>query len=446
MKKTIKKLPAGARIKATIRLPGSKSITHRALMMASLAQGDCRITNALTAEDTLLTAEALRQLGVDMAWGEEAILVRPPAQRWAQPDRPIFLGNSGTSMRLLLSLAAAGEGKFIFDGTQRLRQRPVGPVLEALEALGPTCRYLHEPGYPPLEIESRGLTGGEVLVDARQSSQFLSSLLIASPCAREEVRVGWLEPVASLPYVMLTLDMMAHAGIHFEWTAANQIAIPAPQRYLAAPYTVEGDCSSASYFWAAAALTGGAVTTGPLSSRSRQGDLKLLEVLKEMGCGVSWEGDEVTVRGPDHLRPVDLDMNAMPDMVPTLAVLGAFAEGPSRIRNVAHLRVKESDRLHALATELSKFAVPVEEHQDGLAIQGGAVRSPKGTIEVYDDHRIAMAFALMGLCVDGVEIDKAEAVAKSFPSFWEVFEGLGQNLQDALHLHHRMGQARFVAS
>jgi len=300
----------------------------------------------------------------------------------------------------------------------------VGPVLEALEALGPTCRYLNEPGYPPLEIVSRGLNGGEVLVDARQSSQFLSSLLIASPCARGEVRIGWLEPVASLPYVMLTLDMMAEAGIHFHWTAAHQITLPAPQSYRAAPFTVEGDCSSASYFWAAAALTGGEVTTCPLSRQSRQGDLRLLEVLEGMGCRIAWERDGVTVSGPDRLRAVQLDMNAMPDMVPTVAVLAAFAEGRSEIRNVAHLRVKESDRLHALATELGKFAVPVEEDPDGLAIQGGAVRSPRSSIAVYDDHRIAMAFALMGLGVEGVAIEGAEAVAKSFPTFWEVFEGL----------------------
>jgi 3-phosphoshikimate 1-carboxyvinyltransferase len=427
MKKTLKRLPTGHKVKAVIRLPGSKSITHRALMMASLARGESRIKNALAAEDTLLTAEALRQLGVAVEWGEEAILVNPPAQRWAQPDHPIFLGNSGTSMRLLLSLAAAGKGRFVFDGTPRLRQRPVGPVLEALEVLGPACRYLNERGCPPLEIVSQGLNGGEVQVDARQSSQFLSSLLIASPCAIREVRISWLEPVASLPYVTLTLDMMVQAGIQFHWMAANQISIPAPQQYLPGDKVVEGDCSSASYFWGAAALTGGEITTCPLSPQSQQGDLRLLEVLKGMGCGIIWGREAVTVRGPDHLLPVDLDMNAMPDMVPTVAVLAASAQGLSQIRNISHLRLKESDRLHALATELGKFAVPVEEYPDGLAIQGGTVRAPQGAIEVYDDHRIAMAFALMGLCVDGVAIEGAEAVAKSFPSFWELFERLGQN-------------------
>jgi len=420
----IKKLQPGFKIQAQIRLPGSKSITQRALIMASLARGESELTNALVAEDTILTTEALRQLGVGVTWKEETVTVNPPEHRWAQPEGPLYLRNNGTSMRFLLSLAAVGKGRFVFDGNPRLRERPVGPVLAALETLGATCRYLNQAGYPPVEIVGRGLSGGQILVDARQSSQFLSSLLIAAPCARGEVRIGWMGPVASLPYVTLTLAMMGQAGIHFRWMAANQITIPAPQDYLPVPYAVEGDCSSASYFWAAAALTGGEVYTYPVSQQSRQGDIRLLEVLEEMGCGVSWENEGVRVSGPDHLQPVDLDMNAMPDMVPTLAVMAAFAQGRSQIRNVPHLRVKESDRLHAIATELDKFAVPVDEHADGLVIEGGQVLSPKDGIEVYKDHRIAMAFALVGLCVEGVEILGAEAVAKSFPSFWDLFERL----------------------
>ena len=393
--------------------------------MASLARGESELANALVAEDTILATEALRQLGVAVTWKEETVAVKPPDHRWAQPEGPLFLGNNGTSMRFLLSLAAVGEGRFVFDGSPRLRERPVGPVLSALETLGATFRYLSQSGYPPVEIVSEGLNGGEILVDARQSSQFLSSLLIAAPCARREVRIGWLEPVASLPYVSLTLAMMEQAGIRFRWTAANQIAIPAPQDYMPMLHKVEGDCSSASYFWAAAALTGGEVYTYPLSQQSLQGDIGLLKVLEEMGCSVSWENDGVRVRGPDHLQPVDLDMNTMPDMVPTVAVMAAFAQGRSQIRNVSHLRVKESDRLHAIVTELTKFAVPVDEHPDGLVIEGGKVLSPKSGIEVYKDHRIAMAFALVGLCVEGVEILGAEAVTKSFPSFWDLFERLG---------------------
>jgi 3-phosphoshikimate 1-carboxyvinyltransferase len=426
MNKVIKKLQPGVKIKAQIRLPGSKSITHRALMMASLASGESTITNALAAEDTLLTAEALRQLGVTVNWSSDTIAVIPPEHRWVQPESPLFLGNSGTSMRFLLSVAATGTGRFVFDGTERLRERPVGPVLEALELLGATCTYLNQFGYPPVEVLSLGLSGGEIRVDARQSSQFVSSLLIAAPCARQEARLGWLDPIASLPYVKLTLAMMESAGIRFRWTASNQIVIPAPQSYLPVSYVVEGDGSSASYFWAAAALTGGEVYTYPLSPHSHQGDRHLLEVLEQMGCRVSWEKEGVRVAGPDRLQPVALDMNAMPDMVPTVAILAAFAQGSSRIGNVAHLRVKESDRLHVLATELGKFAVPVEEHPDGLVIAGGKLLPPQDAIDVYNDHRIAMAFALVGLRVEGVEIQGAEAVAKSFPAFWDLFERLGQ--------------------
>jgi len=431
MNKTIKKINPVSTVKAQIRLPGSKSVTHRALLMAALADGKSEIANPLVAEDTLLTAAALRQLGVTIDWEEESAVVTPPQKRWSQPAAPILLGNSGTSMRLLPALAATGSGRFVFDGTPRLRERPLGPILEALGSLGVSYRCLDQQGYPPVEILSEGLRGGEVIVDARQSSQFLSALLIAAPCARDEIRVSWLDPVASFPYVALTLAMMEQVGIEYRRLSSHQVSVPAPQSYQAFRYTVEGDCSSASYFWAAAALSGGEVYTYPISPGSSQGDCRLLEVLEEMGCRVDWEDEGVRVMGAGRLKPVDLDMNKMPDMVPTLAVLAACAQGRSRIRNVAHLRVKESDRLSVVAQELSKFAVPVEELADGLVIDGGKILSPKEGIEAHDDHRIAMAFALLGLCVEGVEIHGAEAVAKSFPTFWSAFEKLVSHYEAA---------------
>lgn len=419
--KTVKKIRPVSRVQAEIRLPGSKSITHRAFLMAALAEGESEIRNPLSAEDTLLTASALQKLGVSLTWEGETVRIIPPKKRWSRPEGPILLGNSGTSMRLLPALAATGEGKFIFDGSPRLRERPIGPVLEALRTQGPRCRYLLKEGFPPIEIVSDGLRGGEVWVDAGRSSQFLSALLIASPCARGEMRVGWREPVASFPYVAMTLAMMEQAGIEYRRLERNQIAIPAPQAYAPLNYLVEGDCSSASYFWAAAALKQGEVSTCPVLPGSVQGDCKLLEVLQQMGCGIHWEEEGVRVTGPETLAPFDLDMNRIPDMVPTMAVLAAFARGRSHIRNVAHLRVKESDRLAVVAQELAKFGVPVKELPDGLVIDGGNVNPPDSPIEAHDDHRIAMAFALMGLCVEGVEIQGAEAVAKSFPSFWEAF-------------------------
>jgi 3-phosphoshikimate 1-carboxyvinyltransferase len=295
-------------------------------------------------------------------------------------------------------------------------------VLQALQAQGTRCHYLGQEGYPPVEITGSGLTGGAISIDASQSSQFLSAMLLVSPCARSEMRIGWKDPVASLPYVHLTLSMMQQFGIRFEWLSTNQVRVPAPQPYQPRNFEVEGDCSSASYFWAAAALTGGRVTTSPVFHNSSQGDCRFLTILERMGCQVTWGEREVTVAGGGRLHGLDLDMNEMPDMVPTLAVVAAFADGTTRIRNVAHLRIKESDRLQVVALELSKLGVVVEELFDGLVIQGGKLHS--AAIEAHDDHRIAMAFALAGLRVPGVEIHGAEAVAKSFPSFWDEFDRL----------------------
>ncbi len=409
----------------TVSIPGSKSISHRALIMAALANGESRILNALASEDTLLTAQALGALGVDIRWDEGAIRVVPPAERWESPVAPIVLGNSGTSMRLLPPVAALGSGRFVFDGEARLRERPLGPVVDVLRRLGVKCRYMMQDGYPPIEIVSEGLDGGEVRIDARQSSQFLSAMLLAAPQAKKDLKIAWETPVASYPYVALTLHMMAQAGMRVERVDSSCVLIRAPQPYPALQYTVEGDCSSASYFWAAAAITGGEVLTVPVSKDSPQGDRGLVDVLKSMGCGVEWTGEGVRVSGPSSLEPVDIDMNEMPDMVPTLAAVAAFAKGESRIRNVAHLRVKESDRLHVVALELRKFQVPVEELADGLVIGGGRVLSPESPIQAHNDHRIAMTFAVMGLRVPGVVIEGAESVAKSFPDFWEVFESLG---------------------
>lgn len=249
MKNLVKEIKPVSKIHSTIRLPGSKSITHRALIMAALADAPSRIRNPLRAEDTILTAKALEQLGTRIEWQEESILVSPPSRRWRQPAEPIFLGNSGTSTRLLIAVASAGTGNFTIDGTPRLRERPVGPVAEALEAQGVKFRWLLNRGFPPVEITSGGLTGGDAMVDATESSQFLSGLLLAAPTAQRDVRITWSEPVASFPYVSMTLGMMKNAGIRFEQTGSNRISIPAPQAYAAGNLTVEGDCSSASYFW-----------------------------------------------------------------------------------------------------------------------------------------------------------------------------------------------------
>lgn len=424
MNENIRSIKPIGRVHARIRLPGSKSITHRALMMACLAAGPGEILNPLRAEDTLLTANALKQLGAAVEWRDNSVVVAPPARRWNQPVEPIFLGNSGTSTRFLIALAAAGTGTFILDGIPRLRERPVGPAAEALKALGVTVRWLDKTGFPPVEITSCGLSGGDVTVDASRSSQFLSGLLLAAPTARRELRIAWPEPAASFPYVAMTLGMMQNAGIRFEQTGSHAITVPAPQVYAPGNITVEGDCSSASYFWGAAAITGGEIVTAPISSKSLQGDCRLLDVIAKMGCLIDWQPEGVRVRGPARLAAIDIDMNEMPDMVPTLAVLAAFADGTSRIRNVAHLRIKESDRLAAMAAGLKMLHVGIEEFEDGLLIRGGNPSAPSAPIPARSDHRIAMAFAIAGLRLDGVAIQGADSVAKSFPDFWSYLENL----------------------
>ena len=426
MKPDLKAVQPISIARGKVKIPGSKSISHRALIMAALARGRSRIFNALASQDTLLTAQALRSLGVGIQWDGDTVRVEPPESRWRSPADAIMLGNSGTSMRLLPAVAALGCGRFVFDGDPRLRERPVGPMVDGLRQLGVKCRCLMEEGFPPIEIVSEGIVGGDVVIDARQSSQFLSAILLAAPQAGGELRVGWQTPVASYPYVVLTLHMMAGAGIRIDRIDSNRVSVPAPQVYPALEYTVEGDCSSASYFWAAAAITGGEVLTHPILRDSPQGDRGLLDVLEAMGCRVDWMDGGVRVSGPAQLKPIDIDMNEMPDMVPTLAGVAAFAQGESRIRNVAHLRVKESDRLQVMALELRKLQVPVQELSDGLVIQGGHVKSPQMPIQAHDDHRIAMTFAVMGLRASGVVIEGAQCVAKSFPNFWEVFDSLGE--------------------
>ena len=426
-------VPCNRAVRGAVFLPGSKSMTHRAILMAALANEPSIIINPLCSEDTLYTAQALEELGCKLEWVTEGegvkLRILPLPYRDTnfsdQHSAPLhlFVGNSGTTMRLLLGFLGAVKGRFVLDGSARMRERPVGPVAESMSQLGVRCRFLEKDGYPPVEVFSSGLNGGSVLVDARKSSQFLSAVLIAAPKAREDVIVRWLEPVASFPYVAMTIRMMRERGIEIRELDQNGLIIPAPQTYRAGTFTVEGDCSSASYFWATAALTGGEVRTEPVFQESYQGDAEFLQVLSAMGCSIARDERSVTVRGPERLNAVDVDMNAMPDMVPTLAVLAAFASGKSIIRRVGHLRIKESDRLKAVASELSKLGVKVEEGEDFLVIYGGTAKGG-ADIETYDDHRIAMAFSLAGLKIPGVRIKNPDVVRKSFPEYWLVWERL----------------------
>ncbi|MBW2017867.1 MAG: 3-phosphoshikimate 1-carboxyvinyltransferase [Deltaproteobacteria bacterium] len=421
----MKRIHPRTRIQASFRLPGSKSITHRALIAASLAKGESLLLGALSCEDTNYTRTILKNLGSGIKERAEGLEIRGTAGKFRtfSQEKRFFLGNSGTSMRLLLSVVSLGTGEFMLDGTPRMRQRPVGELARALNRLGGEVSFCQSDGYPPLLVKAAGLKGGKVRILASESSQYVSSLLLAAPYAEKGVEIEIEGTLMSRPYVDMTLEVMKSFGADIMRDGYHWFRVTPGKGYLGRRFVVEGDMSSAAYFWAAAAVTRGEVVTGPVDPRTTsQGDIGFLDVLKEMGCSVMKNQDSVAVQGRP-LRGVDVDMSLMPDMVPTLAAVGLFAEGKTVIRNVAHLRLKESDRLGSIAQEWRKLGANVEELPDGLIIKGGH-RLEGNIVDPQNDHRIAMSLAVVGLRVPGVLITNETCVNKSFPNFWEYWDRL----------------------
>ena len=420
-------IPAGVRASGRVRIPPSKSVTHRYLNLALLARQPLRIERPLFAEDTRLFLAALGRLGLRVEEGLGEVRLEPADPPSGEVE--VFCGNAGTMLRFLVASLAAVPGRFRLDGVPRLRERPVGPLVEALRRLGARIEYLGRPGFVPLAIAGGTLGGGATSLDAGESSQYLSALLMAALRAPAEVTVE-VGALTSEPYVEVTLAAAAAFGGRIERLGERAYKVwPSPLQ--ADRVRVEGDASAACYPAAAAALTGGAVTLAGLSPDSRQGDRRFLDLLAGMGAEVGWSGGELAVRGAGGLRAVEADLAGMPDQVPTLAALAPFARGTTRIFNVAHLRIKESDRLEAMATELRRLGAMVEEGPDSLTIPGlWADREPPGdavTVEPRGDHRIAMSLALAGLRRPGVSIASPGVVAKSYPDFWRDFDELCRN-------------------
>lgn len=410
-------------IDCQITVPGSKSLTQRALIAAALADGVSTLIDPLTSEDTEYTSAALRAMGVVVNTSGPDWQVHGNGGRIATPEAPIFLGNNGTATRFLTSVAALGSGLFTISGGPRMAERPIEPLMEALRGWGVRIKSVHDTGCPPLAIEAMGIKGGATVLPEGKSSQYLSSLLLVAPYAKEAATLAVTGEVLSKPYVTMTLAVMAAFGVTVEASEGlNQFSIP-QGTYRARTYRIEGDASSASYFWAAAAITGGRVTVANVPEPSLQGDAVLVSLLEQMGCGVEKAENGITVSGPRQLRGIEVEMSNCPDVAPTLAVVAAFAQGTTVIKNIAHLRIKECDRLHVMATELAKLGVRTRELPDSLIIEGDPSRGNlKGaTIATHDDHRIAMCFAVAGLAVPGVMISDEGCVAKSFPDFWERF-------------------------
>jgi len=408
-------------VDSTVRLPGSKSFTHRIFMAAALSDGPCEVKGPLSSEDTNLTAATLRKWGVAISPTSHGCRVKGLGGRFMPYETPVDLVNSGTSMRLLTALAALGEGRYVLSGSPRLQQRPMQELIDALLQVGVETEALNGNGCPPVAVLGGSLLGGKVRIDCSASSQYLSALLLIAPLAPLGMEIEVSAGPVSTPYIDMTLSIMQQFGIEVLRHGHHRFSVLPGQTYRACDIQVEPDASNASYFWAVAAVTGARVKVLGLSQASCQGDIAFVDLLARMGCSVEKDDDGIAVTG-GLLHGIDADMAAMPDLVPTLAVVAAFAQGSTNIRNVAHLRLKESDRLAAMTCELSKMGATVASDADSITISGGTLHGAH--IDTYDDHRIAMSFAVAGLRVPGVVIEHEQVVGKSFPTFWEVFENL----------------------
>ena len=410
---------ASGPVNAVVRLPGSKSYTNRVLPIAALARGRSEISGVLESDDTRYMVEALRALGiaVEADWGAERVVIEGcdgsiPVQR-----AELFLGNSGTSMRFLTALVALGFGEYRLDGTERMRQRPLQPLIDGLRDLGVDSHSESGNGCPPVLVRSNGLPGELVRMRGDLSSQYFTALALAAPYAHGTLTIEVEGELVSKPYLDMTSAAMSAFGVTMHNDAYRRFWVEPGQRYVGRAYQVEPDASAASYFFALAAVTGGTIGVAGLPASSAQGDLRFVDVLEQMGCIVE-RGETVTVIGPAQLRGLEVDMNAISDTVMSLAAIAPFADAPVSIRNVGHIRLKETDRIAAIATELGRMGIRVDEHTDGLIVYPG--QPQPATVRTYDDHRMAMSFAITGVRARGIRIADPDCVSKTVPRYWEI--------------------------
>jgi len=439
-----------------VLVPGSKSITNRALLLAALAEGESRLSGGLESDDTIVMRAALAAMGIPVesqkpaptalavnagadsgpsASPGETWLVRGRGGEFELPDGPLDCGNSGTTVRFLTAALTLAPGPIVIDGNARMRERPISDLVHALRALGAELTIEGQNDCPPVRVHGGGLPGGQALIDGSRSSQYVSAILQAAPYAKRDVELRFKDGIiVSRPYIDLTLEVMRAFGAEAEWrpcvagdgneTGADGLWVKAGRPYLGREYAIEPDASSAAYPFCAAAIAGGRVSVSGIPADSLQADFKILALLERMGCRVERAGDTVTVRGPkNRLRSLGrIDMNDLPDAVLAYAVVALFADGPTTITNVANLRIKETDRLAALETELHKLGARTATGPDWLRVEPGPMRGAE--IETYDDHRMAMSLALAGLRVPGVVILDPGCVSKTWPGYFEIFESL----------------------
>jgi 3-phosphoshikimate 1-carboxyvinyltransferase len=415
--------PKTGSVDLSFTAPPSKSYTHRALIAGALADGMTTLFRPLEAEDTRLTESALRVLGVKVVEEPARIIITGCNGDLPHRDGTMLeLQNSGTSLRLLTTLALLCRHPVVLTGSERMQERPIGPLVEALPAIGGTVDFLKKPSYPPLKVSGK-LTGGPVVIDSSMSSQFISSILMAAPYAEREITVTIPAPPASASYLDITLEVMEAFGAKVTRTGYEKFVVSQKDRYKARRYTIEGDYSSASYFFAIAAICGGNVRVKNLAPESVQGDRRFPEALREMGCTVTFGKDFVTVERTGPLRGITFDMSSSPDTVQTLCMVAAMAESPTRITGIGHLKFKESDRVTSTAEKLRSLGGNVTTDDNSITITPAPLHG--GAIDPENDHRTAMSFAVLGLGIGGISITNSECADKSFPGFWGMLRNAG---------------------
>jgi 3-phosphoshikimate 1-carboxyvinyltransferase len=417
-------------VSGEVSAPPSKSYTHRAVILASLAAGGSIIQSPLISADTLHTIDAARSLGADIELKDDGLMISGTGGKIRVGDKQrIFAGNSGSTIRMVAPLAALGQTKVILDGDSRLRQRPIGDLILALESLGVHARSLEGNGCPPIEIQGGKFTSGEVTTSGMASSQHISALLMVAPYTEEGISIKIADGLHSRPYIDITLDVMQAFGIKAINKGYKEFMVKGNQEYKARDYQIEGDYSSAAYFFAAGAIGGKAVTAKNLKANSAQGDKYLLNILSEMGCSVEHQKEKIKLSRKKGLSGITLDMGDYPDLVQTVAVVAAYARGETTITNIGHLRLKESDRISDTAAELGKTGIKTEVSDDSIVVYGG---KPKGAeIEAHADHRLAMSLAIATLFAKGDSIiNGAEAVGKSYPQFFAELKRLGAKIEE----------------
>lgn len=415
-------------VSGEVNLPGSKSVSNRALLLAALAKGKTRLTNLLDSDDIRHMLNALTKLGVSYQLSEDKTVCEVEGLGHAfktSQAMELFLGNAGTAMRPLAAALCLGEGEYVLTGEPRMKERPIGHLVDALKTAGADVEYLESKNYPPLKIKSTGLKAGTVSIDGSISSQFLTAFLMSAPLADGEVTINIEGDLVSKPYIDITLHIMEQFGVEVINNDYQSFVIPTGQSYIApGDFLVEGDASSASYFLAAAAIKGGEIKVTGIGKNSIQGDIQFAYALEKMGAEIEWGDDYVTAR-KGKLKAVDLDFNHIPDAAMTIATAALFAEGTTAIRNVYNWRVKETDRLFAMATELRKVGAQVEEGEDYITITP-PTSLKHAAIDTYDDHRIAMCFSLVALSDTPVTINDPKCTSKTFPDYFEKLAGLSQ--------------------